>query len=126
LERALAERGLRAILAEEVQWRLRAQQQQLGKIFGMRFPPMFVCRRDLELCRVRCWDKNWPGRLLGALPRWPWMRRLQRLGQELLVRLWRPVEETSPATRSRGPWTWAGDGSLFKKDGQLLGGVGLA
>jgi hypothetical protein len=70
---------------------------------------------------VRGWDKNLPGPILGALPKGKWVKRLQRLGQELLVRLWRHVAATSPATRSRWQWTWVGDDSLFKKYGRQLG-----
>ena len=77
------------------------------------------------MCRVRGWGKNLPGRILGALPQRKWVKRLQRLGRELLVRLGRHVEDNSPATRSRWPWTWVGDDSLFKKYGQHLGLVGL-
>jgi 3-hydroxyacyl-CoA dehydrogenase len=39
LEQAVQELGLPATVAEEVQWRLQAQQQLLGKIFAMMFPP---------------------------------------------------------------------------------------
>jgi hypothetical protein len=39
LEEAIAALGLPETVAEEVQWRLQAQQQLLGKIFGMMFPP---------------------------------------------------------------------------------------
>lgn len=74
---------------------------------------------------MRHWDKNWPGRILGALPKRRWVKRLQRLGQEVLVRLWRHVEAKSPATRSRWQWTWVGDDSLFRKYGRQLGLVGL-
>ncbi len=73
---------------------------------------------------MRGWDKNLPGRILGALPKRKWIRRLQRLGQELLVRLWRHVEHASPATQSRWQWTWVGDDSVFKKYGPQLGLVG--
>jgi len=62
---------------------------------------------------------------LGALPKRKWVKRLQRLGQELLVCLWRHVEDNSPATRSRWQWTWVSDDSLFKKYGQHLGLVGI-
>lgn len=86
---------------------------------------MFGCRSYHELGRVRGWDKNLPGRILGALPKRKWLRRLQRLGQELLVRLWRHIEDKSPATHSRWQWTWVGDDSLFKKYGAQLGLVGL-
>ncbi len=39
LEQAVQELGLPETIAEEVQWRLQAQQKLLGKIFGMMFPP---------------------------------------------------------------------------------------
>src|SRR6266511_858172 len=39
LEQAVQELGLPETIAAEVQWRLQAQQQLLGKIFGMMFPP---------------------------------------------------------------------------------------
>jgi hypothetical protein len=73
---------------------------------------------------VRHWDKNVPGSILGALPKRKWVTRLQRLGQDLLVRLWRQMGAKSPATRSRWQWTWVGDDSLFKKYGRQLGVVG--
>jgi len=87
--------------------------------------PLFGCRTYHELCRVRGWNKHLPGRILGALPKRKWIKRLQRLGQELLVRLWRRVEAKSPATRSRWQWTWVGDDSLLKKYGRQLGLVGI-
>jgi hypothetical protein len=73
---------------------------------------------------VRGWDPHLPGRILGALPKRQWVKRRQRLGQEVLVRLWRHVEDKSPATRRRWPWTWVGDDSVFKKHGPQLGLVG--
>jgi hypothetical protein len=48
----------------EIAGRLRSQQQLLGKIVGMMCPPLFGCRTNTELCRVRGWDKNLPSRLL--------------------------------------------------------------
>jgi hypothetical protein len=39
LEHALQELGLPATVADEVQWRLQAQQKLVGKMFGMMFPP---------------------------------------------------------------------------------------
>ena len=39
LEQALVDLDLPATVAEEVQWRLKSQQQLLGKIVGMMFPP---------------------------------------------------------------------------------------
>jgi hypothetical protein len=74
---------------------------------------------------VRGWDKHLPGRILGALPKRQWVKRLQQLGRGLLVRLWRHVEGKSPATRSRWQWTWVGDDRVFKKHGRHLGLVGI-
>jgi hypothetical protein len=87
-------------------------------------PPFFACRSYRELCRVRGWDKNLPGRLLGALPKRKWIKQLQRRGQDLLAHLWKQVADKSPATRSRWQWTWVADDSVFKKCGQQLGLVG--
>jgi hypothetical protein len=81
----------------------------LGKIFGLMFPTVFGCRTHHELTRVRNWDKNLPGQILGALPKQKWLRQLQHRGQDLLASLWRQVEDKSPATRSRWQWTWVGD-----------------
>jgi hypothetical protein len=39
LEQARQELGLPATVAQEVQWRLQAQQQLLGKLFARMFPP---------------------------------------------------------------------------------------
>jgi hypothetical protein len=39
LEQALPELGLPETVAEEIQWRLQAQQKLLGKVFAMMFPP---------------------------------------------------------------------------------------
>jgi hypothetical protein len=68
--------------------------------------------------RVRHWDKHLPGELLGALRKQKWGKRLQHLGQEVLVHLWQHVADKSPATRSRRQWTWAGDDRVFKKSSQ--------
>jgi hypothetical protein len=73
---------------------------------------------------VRGWDKQWPSRILGALPKRSWLKRLQRFGLEVLVPLWRHVATKSPATQSRWQWTWVIDDSVFKKYGQQLRLVG--
>jgi hypothetical protein len=70
---------------------------------------------------VRGWDNNLPGRILGPLPKRQWVKRLQRLGQELVGRLWWQVVDQSPAPRRRGQWTWGGDDRLCKKWGRQLG-----
>lgn len=124
LHQALEDLGLPDTIVAEIEGRLRSQQQLLGKIVGVMFPALFGCRTPSELCRVRGWDKNWPSRLLGALPKRSWIKRLRRLGLEVLVPLWRHVETKSPATQSRWQWTWAIDDSVFKKYGQQLGLVG--
>ena len=124
LEQALGELGLPETLGAEVEWQLQAQVKRLGTIFGLMFPTVFGCRTLYELTQVRVWDKNVPGRLLGALPKQKWIRPLQRRGQALLSRLWRQVAAKSPATQSRWQWTWAADDSVCKKAGQQLGLVG--
>jgi hypothetical protein len=73
---------------------------------------------------VRGWDKNLPARLLGALPKRSWLKRLRRLGLEVLVPLWRYAASASAATRCRWQWTWVADDSVFKKYGDQLGVVG--
>jgi hypothetical protein len=105
----------------EIQGRLRSQQKLLGKIVGVMCPPLFGRRTTPELCRVRGWDKNLPARLLGALPKRSWLKRLRRLGVEVLGLLWRYAASASEATRNRWQWTWVADDSVFKKYGEQLG-----
>ena len=124
LEQALHDLGLPEDLVAEIEGRLRSQQKLLGKICGVMFPSLFGCRTNTELCRVRGWDKNLPSRLLGALPKRSWIKRLRRLGLEVLAPLWRHAASASAATRSRWQWTWVGDDSVFKKYGEQLGLVG--
>src|SRR5262244_3394547 len=69
LEQALHDLGLPENLVVEIEGRLRSQQKLLGKIVGMMCPPLFGCRTNTELCRVRGWDKNLPSRLLGTARR---------------------------------------------------------
>jgi hypothetical protein len=101
LEQALFDLGLPETLAAEVEWRLQAQVKLLGTIFGVMFPTLFGCRSAYELTQVRVWDKNLPGRLLGALPKQKWIRQLHQRGQALLIRLWQQVADKSPTTQSR-------------------------
>jgi hypothetical protein len=124
LEQALHDVGLPDHLVTELEGRLRRQQRLLGKIFGVMFPSLFGCRTPSELARVRGWDKNLPPQILGALPKRSWLKRLRRLGLEVLIPLWRHVQDKSPATRSRWQWTWVADDSVFKKYGEQLGLVG--
>jgi hypothetical protein len=95
LEQALVDVGLPETLVVEVEWRLKALGKLLGKIFGMMFPTAFGCQTAYELTRVRGWDKNLPGKLLGALPKQKWVRQLQHRGQDLLATLWHRVEDKS-------------------------------
>jgi hypothetical protein len=124
VEQALQDLGLPDNLVAEIEGRLRSQQKLLGKIVGMMCPPLFGCRTNAELCRVRGWDKNLPSHLHSALPKRSWLKRLRRLGLEVLVPLWHHAASKSEATRSRWQWTWVGDDSVFKKYGEQLGLVG--
>jgi hypothetical protein len=124
LQKALDALGLPVDLAAEIEGRLQSQKKLLSKIVGVMFPPLFGCRTNTELCRVRGWDTNLPSRLLGALPKRSWLKRLRRLGLEVLIPLWRHAASASAATRSRWQWTWVGDDSVFKKYGEQLGLVG--
>jgi len=106
LQQALHDVGLPEDLVTEIAGRLRSQQKLLGKIVAMMCPPLFGCRTSSELCRVRGWDKNLPSRVLGALPKRSWIKRLRRLGLEVLLPLWHHAASASAATRSRWQWTW--------------------
>jgi hypothetical protein len=85
LHQALTDLGLPANLVVEIEGRLRSQHKLLGKIVGVMFPALFGCRTPSELCRVRGWDKNWPSRLLSALPKRSWLKRLRGLGLAVLA-----------------------------------------
>jgi len=58
LEQALADLGIPADLVTEIEGRLQSQQKLLGKIVGMMCPPLYGCRTNAELYRVRGWDKG--------------------------------------------------------------------
>ncbi|MFL5589237.1 MAG: hypothetical protein ACJ8DI_16535 [Ktedonobacteraceae bacterium] len=53
LEQALYDLGIPHNLVIEIEGRLRSQQKLLSKIVSMMFPPLFGCRTNTELCRVR-------------------------------------------------------------------------
>ena len=89
LHQALQDLGFPNDLMAEIEGRLRAQKKLLGKIFGLMFPTLFGCVNAYELGRTRGWDKNLPSRLLGALPRRSWLKRLRKLGQDILEPIWR-------------------------------------
>ena len=124
LHQALQDLGLPDNLVTEIEGRLRAQKKLLGKIFGLMFPTLFGCGSAYELPRTRGWDKNLPSRILGALPKRSWLKRLRKLGQDVLASLWRHIESMSDATRSRWQWTWVLDDSVFRKYGGQLELVG--
>jgi DDE superfamily endonuclease len=124
LHHALHDVGLPDTLVVEIEGRLRAQKKLLGKLFGLMFPTLFGCRSAYELTRVRGWDKNAPSRILGALPKRSWLKRLRKLGHDILSPLWSHVESMSAATRSRWQWTWVWDDSVFRKYGQAFELVG--
>ena len=58
LQQALDDLGLPKDLVTKIEGRIRSQQKLLGKILAMMCPPLFGCRTNAELCRVRGWDKN--------------------------------------------------------------------
>lgn len=118
LRQALDELGLPDNLVIEIEGRLRAQKKLLGKIVGLMFPTLFGCRSAYELTCVRGWDKNMPSRILSALPKRSWIKRLRKLGLDVLAPLWRHIASKSAATRSRWQWTWVWDDSVFRKYGQ--------
>jgi Transposase DDE domain len=118
LHQALQDLGLPDDLVIEIEGRLRAQKQLLSKLFGLMFPTLFGCRSAYELTCVRGWDKNLPSRILGALPKRSWLKRLRKLGLDILAPLWRHIESMSEATKSRWQWTWVWDDSVFRKYGQ--------
>jgi hypothetical protein len=65
-----------------------------------------------------------PSRLLAALPKRSWLKRLRKLGHDILCALGRHVESMSAATRSRWQWTWVWDDTVFRTYGQDLELVG--
>jgi hypothetical protein len=80
IHQALEALGFPDSLVAEIEGRLQAQQSLLGKIVALMFPTLFGARHPHELTRVRGWDKNVPRKLLRALPKRSWLKRLRRLG----------------------------------------------
>ena len=124
LHQALKDLDVPDTLVAEIEGRLQAQQKLLGKIVARMFPTLFGCRHSHELIRVRGWDKNIPSRVLNALPKRSWLKRLRRLGLEMLVAMWRHTQDKSASTRSRWQWRWVVDDSVFRKYGKQFGLVG--
>ena len=114
LHHALQEMGMPDDLILEIEGRLRSQKKLMGKIFALMFPTLFGCRSAHELTRVRGWDKNWPSRILGALPKRSWIKRLRKLGQDILVPLWRHTQSMSAATQSRWQWIRANRSKRYR------------
>ena len=121
LHQALIDLDFPDTLVAEIEGRLQAHHQLLGKIVGLMFPTLFGCRHSHELTRVRGWNKNIPSQLLGALPKRSWLKRLRRLGLEILISIWRPTQEKSASTQSRWQWRWIVDDSVFRKYGRQFG-----
>ena len=84
LRQALDDLGWPDHLVIEIEGRLRAQKKLLGKIFGLMFPTLFGCKNAYELTCVRGWDKNVPSRILSALPKRSWLKRLRMLARDIL------------------------------------------
>jgi len=124
IHQALEDLGFPDSLVAEIEGRLQAQQSLLGKIVGLMFPTLFGARHPHELTRVRGWDKNVPRKLLSALPKRSWLKRLRRLGLEILLSIWRHTQTQSPSTQSRWQWRWIVDDSVFRKYGQHFALVG--
>ena len=124
IHQALEDLDFPDTLVAEIEGRLQAQHQLLGQIVGLMFPTLFGCQNSHELTRVRGWDKNIPSQLLGALPKRSWLKRLRRLGLEILVSIWRHTQDKSASTQSRWQWRWIVDDSVFRKYGRQFGLVG--
>ncbi len=124
IHQALIDLDFPETLVAEIENRLQAQHQLLGKIVGLMFPTLFGCQNSHELTRVRGWNKNNPSQLLGALPKRSWLKRLRRLGLEILTAIWRHTQGQSASTQSRWQWRWIVDDSVFRKYGRQFGLVG--
>lgn len=115
LEQALRELGLEESVVKVIRDKLKTHRKLLGKIFAMMFPSFFGCSSYNELFRVRGWDKNLPGIILGALPKAKWIKLLRKLAQDVIELIWKHVQDKSASTKSRWQLTWIADDSLFKK-----------
>ncbi len=124
LHQALLDLSLPDDLIAEIEGRLHAQKKLQGKIFALMFPTLFGCRSAHELTRTRGWDKNWPSRILGALPKRSWLKRLRKLGLDILTAIGRRVASMSEATKSRWQFTPVLDDTVFRKYGGPLELVG--
>jgi hypothetical protein len=121
IERAVADLGLEQTVGRALERKLKAGHKLMTKIFGVMFPVLFGCETYPELSRVMGWDKNLPGRLLGAMPKRKWIQKLRALGQDVLETLWERVKGMSESTRSRWQWTWVLDSTVLRKYGEKFG-----
>src|SRR3989441_11883074 len=124
IHQALADLGFSDTFVAEIEGRLQTQQKLLGKIAGLRLPTVFGCGQGPDLTRVRGWNKNIRTQLLGALPKRSWLKRLRRLGLEMLISLWLHTQDKSASTQSRWQWRWIVDDSVFRKYGRHFRLVG--
>ena len=124
IHQALEDLGFPDSLVAEIEGRLQAQQQLLGKIVGILFPTLFGARHPHELTRVRGGDKNVPRKLLSALPKRSWLKRLRPLGLEILLSIWRHTQTQSASTQSRCQGRGIVDDSVFRKYGHHFRLVG--
>ena len=74
--------GLTGHFVRETDGRLNAPKKLLGKIFGLMFPTLFGAVSTYELTRMRGWDQQMPARILEALHKRFWLKRLRKLGQD--------------------------------------------
>ena len=124
IHQALEDLGFPDTLVAEIEGRLQAQQALLGKIVGIMFPTLFGARHPHELTRVRGWNKNVPSKLLSALPKKSWLKRLRSLGLEILLSIWRHTQNQRASPQSRWQWRWIADDSVFRKYGKHFRLVG--
>ena len=86
-------------------WPLTESTAAVGQDHWSDVSPTVWVSYELGTVRVRGWDKNLPSRLLGALPKRSWLKRLRRLGLEVLIPLWRhpPVKVRPREAAGSGP-----------------------
>ena len=124
LHHALHDLAVPDDLLSEIAGRVRSQKKRLGTLFALLCPTLFGCRSAHELTRTRGWDKHWPSRLLGALPKRSWLTRLRQLGPDIVSAMGRRSQSMSPATRSRWQLTPGLDDSVLRTYGGPLALVG--
>ncbi len=124
IQQALKDLDVPETLVAEIENRLQTQHTLLGTIVGLMFPTLFGCQNSHELTRVRGWDKKRPSQLFGALPKRSWLKRLRRLGLEILLSMWRHTQDKSTSTHSRWQGRWVVDDAVFRTYGQQLRLVG--